>query len=1234
MAKLDFLTRKYDRGLFLDFLRDFLTDKFKTIETEQADLGAEFQYIKKVYKLGEDQNLDLAVYEVEHLSENDPRVSLTREIFKFNKRRLVKRALIIFHSPKSANFRLSLVTTEAAALKGKKVIVTESNPRRYSYLLGENTGHKTAYEYLIQKGQIKVGQDAAVQNELFNAGLTQDEKNLLKKDLQDRFSMEVVTEKFYDGFKTIFEKLKKNIKTTGNSGVTDAAQEDFLLLFAIRIIFIGFIQKRKWIGGDDKFLKDIFFAEYKKSKDYGKDKFYSQWLKPLLFEALNQPYGAKVAYGHNKFSPHVEKALQLAPYLNGGLFRMRPGIDDKGLYLADQDIEEYFEYIFQFNFTIEENTLYDHDLELNPEFLGIIFERLVNKENGAVYTPRTEVDFMCRLSLVKWLEKVNTTKLQLKDLYELCFREIDTQRYGDFTAEQTRELLVLLGRVTICDPAVGSGAFPVGMLQILDEVQTILNEKQFKHTPLTKAEKYEQKKSIVQNSLYGVEIKEWAVWITQLRLWITLFIDAPDDLKTSLVPILPSLDFKIRQGDSLVQKIGSKMFPIQGHADLKKEIKAKIAKLRGQKAEFFQNKGADFWFVKKQETDIFAEILAGEILEKRNLLKTLKSGDVYEMQALFSEMDVPKFKQKDLFAQQIARLEIEIAELQEEKNNLRQGHPLVWNIEFAEIFSLNGGFDIVIANPPYVRQEDITDPLNKLDKAIYKTTLAEMVSMDFPDYFNRAVKVDRKSDLYAYFYIRGLRLLNENGIHTFICSNSWLDVGYGAWLQKFLLEKAPVKFIVDNHAKRSFERADVNTIISVLDAPGAEIMFPSRASGNETGAEVLEAPLVKFVAFKKPFEEVVFTENLLEIEYSRIVTKNDKYRVYPISIKDLLAEGTEYAEDENTTIGAGKYIGNKWGGKYLRAPDIYFTILEKGKDKLVKLKSIAKIRPGCYTGINDFFYIDKVVAKQFGIEKEFLTPVIRTSRSIEFSTVNVDNLDSYVLNCQCKMKELKKQQKKGILSYINWGKKQKTRERQKTNAGIFWPEVESVKRRNPDWYAIPKQNLEQAQLFMLYVINIRFLFPLTNKPVCSDRCFHRIFMNNPEYLKVMAAILFATSTAFFIQLMGRAGLGEGALKYETSDAQELLVINPCFLSKENVRELENRFNRFSERKVEDIFTECGIDTNSNIPIFDQDPKPLPDRAALDKVVFDALGLTETERKDVYRAVCQLVYERISKAGSV
>lgn len=564
-----------------------------------------------------------------------------------------------------------------------------------------------------------------------------------------------------------------------------------------------------------------------------------------------------------------------------------------------------------------------------------------------------------------------------------------------------------------------------------------------------------------------------------------------------------------------------------------------------------------------------------------------------------------------------AALEKEIEELENEKASLKDDKPLIWNIEFSEIFSDKGGFDIVIGNPPYVRQEDISDPKGIIKEAKeYKNELLELVRLDFfsdvkEKDFKKVVGADAKSDLYIYFYFRGLRLLNKKGIHTYICSNSWLDVGYGAWLQEFLLDKTKIHFIIDNHAKRSFDEADVNTIISVIEAP----------------FQKSDDHFVKFVAFKKPFEETLYTENLIKIEEAKEVTKTDEFRVYPIKTSELRESGTEYEEDDENKIG-GKFTGDKWGGKYLRAPEIFFTLLNKGNGKIIELGHCAEVLPGCYSGVNDFFYIDRQTVNEFGIESDYLVPIIRNSKQVEKLLID-SNSSSYVLGIG---PVVKIDLKKGVFNYINWGEKQVTRKRQKTDSGIPWPKVESVKNRK-FWYSIPKKNLMGAEIFMQYVSNDRFYCPFSKDKFVSDRCFHRIFYYDKDIKWKLAVTLNSTIQAFFVMLLGRSGLGMGALKFEAKDAAKVYIISPESL-KLNEKEAINIVGKVGKRKPESLFIECGIDPKSEIPIEKQDPNPLPDRAELDKVVFDALNLTEEERKEVYRATCQLVWNRISKAKSM
>jgi len=1072
------------------------------------------------------------------------------------------------------NFRFSLVYEQTLGARR-----TFNNFRRYTFYINPTANNKTFRQQLKTASFNSFGGS---------------------NGLREAFSINAVTDAFYNEFRPSFDAItgavyKKSVKVQ-----TESTRADLALLFVIRTIFLGFIQKREWIGDDENFIQNLW-GEYKKAGFEGKDLFYQNWLEPLFFESLSSPAGRVLPRDKYDFSKETQKKLQFAPYLNGGLFKRKPRLDDEGYHITDKVIGDFFEFLFSYNFTIEENTLYDEDLELNPEFLGIIFERLVNKENGAVYTPRTEVDLMCRLSLVKWLQENLSGTVNVKDLYELFFHEDGQengeekdQKTGSFSQRELEELISKLENISVCDPAAGSGAFPVGMLHVLDEILQHLHGKLKDRTQPTA---FDRKKGIIFNSLYGVEVREWAVWITQLRLWITLFIEAPESLKDSPEAILPSLDFKIRAGDSLVQRIGNKAFPVAEHPGISRQLKAKITALKNAKLDFFYNKRKDYDTVKRLEVSVFREILDDEISNRLEYIKRAKGLEKLVQPSLLG-IDQPDLPINN-YKQSIDDLEAEIDELKKQKSDIKDEHPFIWNIEFAEIFTEKGGFDVVIGNPPYIRQEDITDPKRKI--STYKELLPEMVNLDFPRQFGNKSYIDKKSDLYIFFYIRALRLLNKKGIQTFICSNSWLDVGYGAWLQKFLLNTTPIHFIIDNHAKRSFSAADINTIISIFGAPR------SKTDKNH---------IARFVAFKKPFDEVVSTENLLKIDSAEKVVSEDAFRVFPLSTEKLLESGLEFNAEEREQPGTGKYVGNKWGGKYLRAPDIYWTILNKGRKALGRLDKHFVGERYLNTGGADGFFIPSQVeilnkslyrvvndnceddCEPFSgeIESRYFTPLIKDytkgNRIIEIA-----DHDSWCLVINDKPSKL-------LQKYIDWGEEQKYHRR-------------SVTKLQTPWYKPTNQMLSAADILVPRSFHDTFLIHTNPHKYLSLR-FYRLHPIEKSQSKRLAAFLNSTLVFFFFETLGNKALGQGVLDFFMADFLSMDI--PIVLSDE----AETIFTKFSKREISNIYGELGPNGTSI----------KADRKQLDEIIFSEIGLTKGEQDGVYEAFLRLVDARISRAQNI
>lgn len=492
------------------------------------------------------------------------------------------------------------------------------------------------------------------------------------------------------------------------------------------------------------------------------------------------------------------------------------------------------------------------------------------------------------MSLVEYL--ASETGIDKEKIINFVFDS--RNKIENFSKEDLAKIRSKLDRVKIVDPAVGSASFLVGMMNILVELHTLLTKK----IEGRDENIFALKERIIQENLYGVDVKDWAVMVGELRFWLSLIIETEEkymDIYTK--PLLSNLSFKIRQGDSLVEKIVGIQVSLRGEfwRYLPKSIEYKIRELIDRKNAFFSGeRSADLREIKeieKLEHEIFTEIISSKMKELLNQYSRLdnEKKQLKEQKDLFGKEDT-KFKEK------IKEIELKMKELLEEKEkyeitlqNLKkktQKDYFLWEVDFAEVFAEKGGFDIVIGNPPYVRQELIAPPLEdknkysdeewKKIKAQYKEKLISSVKNIWRD----VKKIDKKSDLYVYFYYHGLSLLRDGGLFCFINSNAWLDVGYGAGLQEFLLKNMRPIYVIDNLKRRTFKESDVNTVIVVI----------------QKLQEKLQDYTIKFVAFKKLFEDVINAEVIKRIERARqLILDDEDFKIFPVTKKELLIEGVE-----------------------------------------------------------------------------------------------------------------------------------------------------------------------------------------------------------------------------------------------------------------------------------------------------------------------------------------------------
>jgi len=1019
------------------------------------------------------------------------------------------------------------------------------------------------------------------------------------QQLHDRaFDVEAVTEQFFREYCTVFAALQRDLEGTTKD---QRWAHDYTLQLLNRLMFLYFIQRKLWLGNDPDFLAN-FWRQYRQSRR-PENSFVSEWLFPLFFEAFSNRFQGSRA--DRQYLPaEVRDALAMAPYLNGGLFEPSELDRKYEVAISDSRFELVFRFLEKYNFTISEDTPLDQEVAVDPEMIGKVYESLVNVSEeadergdaGIFYTPRVEIDLMCRLSLVSWL--VNQLGDQHRSLiYQLVFAfEPDDKQQADATVASQNlwpRLNELLRSVTVVDPACGSGSFLVGMLYVLDDLLARADAQLgIEETA------YERKKRIVGNCLYGVDVMAWAVHVAELRLWLQLVVDTPfsNPAELKFRPLLPNLSFKIRSGDSLVQEIGGINLALRkGNKTIPAHLKGQITQLKGEKLKFYASDPTRKYQTAQQlqaaELGLYRDIVGARLQAVEARLKEVEDALAPRVN-LFGELSTtaPAVSRLELERER-DRLRSEQSQLVQARQALRTAKdvPFVWDIAFVEVFEGDrGGFDIVIGNPPYVRHELIRDPRCPAEettvdeKRLYKAKLARSIYAAWPLTFGydwttgKATRpLDAKSDLYVYFYFHGLSLLSERGAFCFITSNSWLDVSYGRDLQEFLLTRGKLIMIIDNEGRRSFVSAAVNTVIALLGPP----------EDSRLARPISQGHVARFVMLKVPFENTLSPVIWEEVEESDRRQITPEYRNVPLQQAQLLVNGTDSTGD--------KYAGDKWGGKYLRAPDIYWTVLAKAAGKLVRLGDVAEVRFGIKTGANDFFLLDEQKVADWGIEDDFLVPVLKSPRECKRLTIDPTQLKYRLFVCHLPVAELIGT---NALKYIRWGEAN----------GI--PSVPSVRGRNP-WYDIGSRRIPPFTVPSSFSDLFR---AFENGRVLVDKRLYEVY---PRFdLDWAWVALNCTLNTLFLEIGTRTGLGLGLLDLTVYEVADCPIMRPQAGRRIDIEIIQS----LKSREVMPIETEL----------------QQADRLALDKVIFDVIGLDSDEQAAVYSATIELVNKRLSKASSL
>ena len=490
--------------------------------------------------------------------------------------------------------------------------------------------------------------------------------------IANAFSVEPVTKQFFEAYRKVFYDAREQISGFGAGEAEQEQRHLFTQTLFNRLMFVYFLSRKGWLtfNSNADYLNALWL-DYKANS--GQANFYNERLYHLFFFGLNNPQSRDLNFKDS----FMESIFGTVPFLNGGLFGRNELDRREDITVPDAAIAQVLDELFdRFNFTVMESTPFDIEVAVDPEMLGKVFEELVTgrHDSGAYYTPRPVVSFMCREALKGYLAGQDTGLTS-----EAIAKFVDAQETGGIQVAQARRIADALAQVTVVDPACGSGAYLLGMMQELIELQTALYNAGVDAKAL-----YDLKLEIIQRNLYGVDIDEFAVNIAMLRMWLSLTIDYEGHNPEPL----PNLDFKVVCGDSLL--------------------------------------GPDPSTGLSERNDETSQIAMGREPARMEKLDNLKS----QFLRATSSTD------KNRLRTEVDEIKTALREDLGDASLVREG-AVDWRVEFAEVFAQRRGFDIAIANPPYVELQKDGGELRRLYQGVGYETIAS------------------RGDIYQLFYERG-----------------------------------------------------------------------------------------------------------------------------------------------------------------------------------------------------------------------------------------------------------------------------------------------------------------------------------------------------------------------------------------------------------------------------------------------------------------------------------------------